>query len=251
MFTRFARTALKRSSTSFASFGKIVMTVGPRGRCFSASAGGQQQQPPLPEDIEPLTDKQGFELTKLLSVGLYQETLAVRDLTIQILEQLKEKNPHPEGSKEYVDFVFKNNFTPENHPGFFQVYDTLVKEYNKDMEPFIVFGQLNKFIVEQRNKQNTEELLKTPEGFSLLNYDNSILLSFMGMHNTLYFPMIQKNFGVDYLAAASPEQCFQETVGMFKTSGDQLVQFVKATSNNPDSFKDEQSVMNTTAGLLT
>jgi hypothetical protein len=110
---------------------------------------------------------------------------------MQFLDQIKDKNPHKEGSKDYVDFVFQNNFSPEVHPEFFNTYDRLIKDYKAEWEPYIVFGQLNQFIVKKRSGATPEEILKTPEGFHLVNYDNSILLSFLGMNNTLFFPLIQ------------------------------------------------------------
>ena len=84
----------------------------------------------------------------------------------------------------------------------------------------------------------------------MINYDNSILLSFMGMHNTLHFDLIKQNFGVDYTTAVSAEQCFQETVGMFKESSDILIDQAEFLANDPNSFKDDESKQQSTMTLL-
>lgn len=142
-------------------FSRLTLTKSCSRRAFSI----HQNISELTKDLPELSDKQANDLTARLSVGLYEETLAVRDLTIQVLFQLKDHNPHKEGSKEYVDFVFQHNFNPEIHPGFFETYDDIVKHYDSNLEPHIVFGQLNKFIVKQRSKKKPEDIIKTPEGF--------------------------------------------------------------------------------------
>jgi len=222
MIRKFARTSLSRSRLH---------------RIFSL----QQNLSELTKNLPDLPDEQAYDLAARLSVGLYEETLAVRDLTVQVLYQLKEHNPHKEGTKEYVDFVFQHNFNPEIHPGFFETYDNIVKHYSGDLEPHIVFGQLNKFIVKERASKTPEDMVKTPEGFSLANYDNSILLSFMGMHNTLYFPVIKQNFGVDYVSAIDSVQCYKDTIGYFGVSTDRLMAYANSLIENPDSFKDQES----------
>lgn len=94
----------------------------------------------LSKETPDLPENQAFDLASRLSVGLYQETLAVRDLTMKVLVELKPHNPHKEGTKEYVDFILQHNFDPDIHPGFFETYDKIVKHYSNDLEPHVVFA---------------------------------------------------------------------------------------------------------------
>lgn len=64
----------------------------------------------------------------------------------------------------------------------------------------------------------------------------------MGMHNTLFFPSIKQNFGVDYQSEIDSIKCYKDTIGYFGTSSDRLMSYAHSLLDNSESFKDEEGV---------